>query len=175
MFEFLTRSARISTIDPVRVIAYLRVPKGADDTDSLYGQREAVRGWARRSGATILATFEDTEEEDRPGLRALVRSLSGEIDAVLVAHLGALSGDIVLQEILLERIRRTGVGVIPVDTHDQSSVDHTSRDAMRQIVRTVLHRHRRVDAMLDAREELEPEPSALVLEIVDDRPTAAAG
>jgi DNA invertase Pin-like site-specific DNA recombinase len=165
----------IPTIVTVKVIAYLRVPKGTEDDDSLYGQRETVRAWARRSGATILATFEDQREEDRPGLRALMRSLSPEIDALVVAHLGALGSDVVLQEVLLERLRRTGIGVISVDTDDQHRLDHASTDAMRQIVRTVLHRRQRVEAILGTEPELVDGPTALVLEIVDDTPAAAAG
>lgn len=171
----MTAGAQIPTIAPVRVIAYLRVPRGADDGDSLYGQREAVRAWARRTGATILATFEDEHEEDRPGLRALIRTLSPEIDALIVAHLGALAGDIVHQEVLLERIGLAGIGVISVDPEDQRQLEHGSTDAMRQITRIVLHRRRQVEAILGTEPDAVEAPTALVLEIVDDSRAVQAG
>ena len=159
----------------MRAIAYLRVPTGADDADSLYGQREAVRSWARRSGATLLGTFED-EEDDRPGLRALIRTLSEEVDAVVVAHLGAFSGDTVVQEIVIDTIRRSGAGVVSVATADQQRLGHASTEAMRQVVRTVLTRRRSVEAMLGVEpEEPSEDGTELVLEIVEGGPTAWAG
>lgn len=159
----------------MRAIAYLRVPSGADTDDSLYGQREAVRSWARRTGATLLATFED-EDDERPGLRAMLRTLNEEVDAVVVAHLGALSGDTVVQEILIDHVRRTGAGVVSAATVDQQRLGHASTEAMRQVVRTVLARRRAVEAMLGAEPETPaPDGPELVLEIVDDGPAAWAG
>lgn len=173
----MTPGACVSTILDVRAIAYLRVPTGAGADDSLYGQREAVRSWARRTGATILATFEDGPEDDRPGLRALVRTLSPEVDVVVVAHLAALSGDTVVQEVVIDSIRRTGAGVVSAAAADQSRLDHASTEAMRRVVRTVLHRRRAVEAMLGIEHEAaaeDPEPD-LVLEIVEDEPNLRAG
>lgn len=160
----------------MRAIAYLRVPTGAGPDDSLYGQREVVRGWARRTGSVILATFEDETDGDRPGLRALMRTLNEEVDTVVVAHLGAIAGDTVIQEIVIDAIRRTGAGVVSAAAADQDRLGHAGTEAMRQVVRTVLHRARAVEAMLG----LEPVPDendrpGLVLEIVDDETPAAAG
>lgn len=160
----------------MRAIAYLRVPSGAGPDDSLYGQRETVRAWARRTGAVILATFEDAADGDRPGLRALMRTLSEEIDTVVVAHLGAISGDAVIQEVVIDAIRRTGAGVVSASPADQTRLDHASTEAMRRVVRTVLHRARAVESMLglEPTDEGEDQPG-LVLEIVDDETSAAAG
>ncbi len=159
----------------MRAIAYLRVPSGADDADSLYGQREAVRAWARQSGATLLGTFED-EQDDRPGLRALIRTLSDEVDAVVVAHLGAISGDTVVQEIVIDTIRRSGAGLVSVATADQARLGHAGTEAMRQVVRTVLTRRRSVEALLGVEpDEPSDDGTELVLEIVDDGPAAWAG
>lgn len=159
----------------MRALAYLRVPTGASDSDSLYGQRESVRAWARRTGATILATFEDTDDDDRPGLRALVRTLSDEVDAVAVAHLGALSQDTVVQEIMIDAIRRTGAGVVSAAPADQRQLEHAGTEATRQVVRTVLQRRRAVEAILGmAAEPLETVPD-LVLEIVEDPSNLRAG
>lgn len=159
----------------MRALAYLRVPTGAADADSLYGQREAVRAWARRTGATILATFEDDEDDDRPGLRALVRTLSDEVDVVAVAHLGALSSDTVVQEIMIDVLRRTGAGVVSTAPGDQRHLEHAGTEATRQVVRTVLHRRRAVEALLGTEPDVvEPEPD-LVLEIVEDPSDLRAG
>lgn len=152
----------------MRALAYLRVPIGASDSDSLYGQRESVRAWARRTGATILATFEDTDEDDRPGLRALIRTLSHEVDVVAVAHLGALSQDTVVQEIMIDVIRRTGAGVVSAAPADQRQLEHAGTEATRQVVRTVLHRRRAVEEMLGTEPEVPEAVPDLVLEIVED-------
>jgi DNA invertase Pin-like site-specific DNA recombinase len=159
----------------VRALAYLRVPTGASDSDSIYGQRESVRAWARRTGATILATFEDAEDDDRPGLRALMRTLSDEVDAVAVAHLGALSQDTVVQEIMIDAIRRTGAGVVSAAPADQRQLEHAGTEATRQVVRTVLQRRRAVESILGVEPVAEaPEPD-LILEIVDDPSNLRAG
>jgi hypothetical protein len=124
----------------------------------------------------VLATFEDVSESDRPGLRALMRTLSEEVDTVVVAHLGAISGDTVIQEVVIDAIRRTGAGVVSASPADQSRLDHASTEAMRQVVRTVLQRARTVDAMLGLEPAIEEEaPPGLVLEIVDGETPAAAG
>ena len=124
-----------------RAIAYLRV--STVEQKSGYGldvQEKAVRDHAKKAGLRIVSVVEDAAlsgsktEELRPGLaEVLLRLEEGDADVLLVARLDRLARDVVLQEMLLRRLVRTGKQVVSV-----AEPDINSEDGHRKLVRVIL-------------------------------------
>lgn len=127
----------------------------------MYAQGEAVREWARRSNAVVVATFQDDDGTVAgPGLRALLRSLSDEIDAVVIADAASLAADAIGQEALRRILAEHGVGVVAAD----GALEDGDDLPLRQIVRDVLDRSEELSDRLSNPGHTE----GLVLEILPD-------
>lgn len=148
---------------PMQVVGYLRAVPGIEG-GRIYAQGEAVREWARRSQATLVGTFQDDDGTVAgPGLRALLRSLSEEIDAVIVADAATLAADAIGQEALRRLLAEQGVGIIAADGKLETDGDLP----LRRIVRDVLDRSEELERRLVAPPAIE----GLVLEILPDAAT----
>ena len=144
----------------MQVVGYLRAVPGIEG-GQMYAQGEAVREWARRSNAVVVATFHDDDGTVAgPGLRALLRSLSEEIDAVVVADAASLAADAIGQEALRRILGHHGVGVVAADGALEGGDDLP----LRQVVRDVLDRSEELDRRLATPVKGE----GLVLEILPD-------
>jgi DNA invertase Pin-like site-specific DNA recombinase len=144
----------------MQVVGYLRAVPGIEG-GRIYAQGEAVREWARRSNAVVVATFQDDDGTVAgPGLRALMRALSDEIDAVVVADAAALAADAIGQEALRRILSEHGVGVVAADGALEGGDDLP----LRQVVRDVLDRSEELTERLSAPAQTE----GLVLEILPD-------
>src|SRR5687768_8256734 len=99
----------------VRVIAYVRAapeealadPVGWSER-SAQAQDDIIRRWARDNGAQVVATLADNGSDvvGAVSMRtafatALARVRDGHADAICVASLRDLSGDVVVQELLM--------------------------------------------------------------------------
>ncbi|NND84831.1 MAG: recombinase family protein [Acidimicrobiia bacterium] len=144
----------------MQVVGYLRAVPGIEG-GRIYAQGEAVREWARRSNAVVVATFQDDDGTVAgPGLRALLRSLSDEIDAVVVADAMTLAGDAIGQEVLRRILSEYEIGVVAADGALEGAADQP----LRQVVRDVLDRTDELTRRLSAPAQTE----GLVLEILPD-------
>lgn len=156
----LDRRASSPDNAPMQVVGYLRAVPGIEG-GRIYAQGEAVREWARRTGAVIVATFQDDDGSVAgPGLRALIRSLSDEIDAVVVADAASLAADAIGQEALRRLLATHGVGVVAADGALETEDDLP----LRRIVRDVLDRSDELAERLTGPVRTE----GLVLEILPD-------
>ncbi len=149
----------------MRVVGYMRAVPGVEG-GRLYAQGEAIREWARRSNASIVAYFQDDDGVVAgPGLRALMRSVGTDIDAVIVSDASILAADSIGQEIIRARFRAAGIGVASADGAMEADTD----GALRQVVRDILARKQDLDDLLAASAAEPRAPSGgLILEIVPD-------
>lgn len=132
----------------MRIVGYVRQGAGRTDADSAFAQSERVRRWVRDTGHDLVAICQDSgplgsasDELDRPGYRALLDIVrADDADAVVVGSLGALSSDVVLQEIMIADIRSAGATVIATDEADIAILLDADEDHVRMIVRDVVDR-----------------------------------
>lgn len=144
----------------MRVAAYVReLP-----SSSAFAQSEQVRRWATNEGHHLLATFQDVRgpggESTHGGLRALIGlTETGGVDAVVVATLDALSLDIIIQEVIMEDLRRRDMQVVSVAEQDVRALAHPPTDAARLFIRDVLARRQ---AYEDLGAAVEPAEDVLI-------------
>jgi hypothetical protein len=67
---------------------------------------------------------------------------AGRVNAVVVAALAAFSADKIIQEVMLDDLRRRGITVISTDASDTASLEDPPDDAERLLIRDVLTRYR---------------------------------
>lgn len=127
----------------MRVVGYVREGPGTADSETAYAQTERIRRWVADSGHALIAVCRDTRSSVEPlgrsGYRAMLGIVrNGDAEAVVVADLGALSADKVVQEIMLQDITSYDVTVVPVDEEDQLALQRSAEDHTRLITRDVL-------------------------------------
>jgi DNA invertase Pin-like site-specific DNA recombinase len=129
----------------VRIVGYVREAPVLGDSEIAYAQKETVRRWSAEAGHQLISVCEDLRvpgsRADRDGYRALLDIVaSGHADAVLVAELTALSPDKVLQEVMIEDLRRHGVVVLSANATDMAAMTDASHDQTRMVVRDIVGR-----------------------------------
>ena len=124
-------------------VSYLRVSgRGQVDGDGFDRQRDAIRRFAKAFGFELVDEFRDEgvsgsrELDDRPGLAALLdRIESNGVSAVLVERADRLARDLMVSEIILNQLSRSGARVLTADGIDLTNADH---DPTRTLIRQVL-------------------------------------
>jgi Resolvase, N terminal domain len=129
----------------VRIAGYVREAPGRAQPDTAFAQGERIRRWALDTGNDLIAVCQDHHHAvapaDRPGYRALIEIVrSGGVDAVVLATLGALSPDKVMQEVMITDLRLGGATVISTDEPDLDVLRDGAEDHTRLVVRDVVHK-----------------------------------
>ena len=127
----------------MKIAAYVRQTPGRTDPDTAFAQGERIRRWARDTANELVITCQDdhtaTDPADRPGFKALLDVVrAGNVDAVLIGSLSALSPDKVMQEIMLTDLRAAGVTVIATDEDDLEALRDGGDDHTRMVVRDIV-------------------------------------
>lgn len=127
----------------MRVVGYVREGPGTADSDTAYAQTERIRRWVADAGHTLIAVCRDTRSSGDPlgrsGYRAMLGIVrNGDADAVVVADLGVLSADKIVQEIMLHDLEGYNATVVPVDEEDQLALRKSAEDHTRLVTRDVL-------------------------------------
>lgn len=129
----------------MRAFAVLRVST-VDQLDG-YGmdaQMAAISRFAEREGYDIVATFRDegvsgsAEWHERPGLsEALARIGDGEAEALIVYRMDRLARNLLIQEVIVERLARAGVKLLSATEDMVNGESDPTRDMIRQILGAV--------------------------------------
>lgn len=131
---------------PTQAVAYLRVSSiGQIEGDGLTRQREAVAEYAKRNGIAIVGEYRDegvsgaTDHADRPGFSDLLSRIAGNcVRVVLVERADRLARDLMVQETMLDALRRLGVKVIDASAGtDLNDASDPSRVLIRQVMGAV--------------------------------------
>jgi DNA invertase Pin-like site-specific DNA recombinase len=130
--------------EQVTAISYLRVSgNGQRFGDGFPRQRDVIARFAKSGGYVLLGEFSDTgisgttELEDRPGLAALLdRVENNGIKTVLVENASRLARDLMVQEVIIGRLRAVGIRVIAADSGTDLTV--ADGDPTRKLIRQVL-------------------------------------
>ncbi len=128
------------------VVGYVRtLAWGPADETEPESQIEAVRSWAESGGHRLIAVAHD---ELVPGCGGLGHHLAlagalemlrdGSAKAMVVARLGRLADDPVLQERLVAEIRTFGGSVFTADADEEGELESDPTDSVRAVVRRVL-------------------------------------
>ncbi len=131
----------------VRIVGYVREAPVLGESETAYAQKEVIRRWSAESGHLLISVCQDLRvsgtRANRNGYRALLDIVrSGNVEAVAVADLDALSPDKVLQEIMIEDLRRGGVVVVSTDAEQMERLEDPTRDRVRMIVGDIVTRVR---------------------------------
>jgi len=129
---------------PTKAVSYLRVSgKGQIDGDGFDRQRDSITKFAKRQRLEVVGEYSDggvsgtTDLDNRPGLAALIdRIESNGVRVVLVENASRLARDLMVQEIILEQLRKLGVLVIEADGGNDLTV--ASSDPTATLIRQVL-------------------------------------
>lgn len=129
----------------MRIVGYVREAPVLGDSETAYFQKERLRRWSAESGHQLISVCEDLRvsgsQAARDGYRAMLDIVrSGHVDAVLVADLSALSSDKVLQEVMIEDLRRLGVLVLSTTASDMAVITDPAQDQTRMVVRDIVGR-----------------------------------
>lgn len=130
----------------MRVVGYIRESADPSAGMSAFEQQEVIRRHAAGHGHSLVAVCQDSrtpgEALGRDGYLGLLGVVaSGAVDGVVVAALGALSSDQIVQEIMLWDLRSRGVKVISADGADLALLDATAEPGpARMLIRDVLQR-----------------------------------
>ncbi len=128
----------------MRIVGYVREASDPEEGPTAFAQHEEIRRYATRHGHALIAVCQDARTPGHPlgrtGYRSLLGVLAtGEAEAVIVAALEALSGDMIVQEILLWDLRARGVSVLSASADDQAVLG-AGPDPTRMLIRDVLSR-----------------------------------
>jgi hypothetical protein len=131
----------------VRIVGYVREAPVLGDSETAYAQKERIRRWSAEAGHQLVSVCEDLRiagsQAGRDGYRAMLDIVrSGHVDAVLVHDLTALSPDKILQEVMIEDLRRHRVIVVSADPTDTEVMADSSLDQTRMVVRDIVNRVR---------------------------------
>lgn len=124
-----------------KAFAYLRVSgKGQIEGDGFPRQLEAIRAYAKEHDIRIVKVFREEgvsgakDLENRPAFVEMMVALHGNgVKLVLIEKLDRLARDLMVQESILESMRKEGFGLVSVIEPDLCSNDPT-RKLMRQIL-----------------------------------------
>ena len=128
----------------IKAVSYLRVSgAGQIDGDGFTRQRASIGKRAKSLGMVIVDEYEDAgvsgtnEMDDRPGLSALLDRIdSNGVRVVLVENASRLARDLMVQEIILQELRKRSVQVIEADGGNDLTVG--SNDPTATLIRQVL-------------------------------------
>src|SRR3954471_21620340 len=123
-------------------VSYLRVSgRGQVDGDGFPRQREAIRRFAKSNRYEIVDEFRDEgvsgtrELADRPGLAALLdRIESNGVRVVVVERADRLARDLMVSEVIIDRLTQLGAKVLTADGADLTTADG---DPTRTLIRQV--------------------------------------
>lgn len=131
----------------------------------MYAQGEAIREWAQRTNASVVAYFQDDDGQVAgAGFRALLRSVGEDIDAVVVSEPSVLAADTIGQEVIRDHFRSAGIGLTSAD----GAIEGEDDGALRQVIRDILARKTQLDELLVTPIVTPAANKGLVLEIVPD-------
>lgn len=128
----------------MRIVGYVRESSDPAEGPSAFAQQEEIRRYAARHGHALIAVCQDARSPGHPLGREGYRGMLGvlgtqEAEAVVVAALEALSGDMIVQEILLWDLRARGVRLLSTDPEDQPVLGRDPGPT-RMLIRDVLSR-----------------------------------
>ena len=130
----------------MRVVGYVRESADPSAGRSAFEQQEEIRRHAAEQGHALVAMCQDArtpgEALGRDGYLGLLGVVaSGAVDGVLVAGIGSLSSDQIVQEIMLWDLHARGVRVISADPADLALLDAAEEPGpARMLIRDVLQR-----------------------------------
>lgn len=124
-----------------KAFAYLRVSgKGQVEGDGFTRQLEAIRGYAKEHGVRLVRTFREEgvsgakDLVDRPAFVEMMTALhSNGVQLVLIERLDRLARGLMVQESIIESLRKEGFQLLSVTEPDVLQNDPT-RKLMRQIL-----------------------------------------
>src|SRR5262245_12850427 len=124
-------------------VAYLRTSSAANvgaDKDSDKRQREAIEGFARRAGFTVVEEYNDPAVsgadpiDTRPGFAELLDRIEGNgVRVVLVEDASRFARELLTQELGLLVLIARGVRVLTANGDDLTDSSDPTRKMMRQI------------------------------------------
>lgn len=163
----------------MRIVGYVRESSDPGDGPTAFAQQEEIRRYAARHGHAVIAVCQDARTPGHPlgrtGYRSMLGVLgTGEAEAVLVAALDALSGDTIVQEILLWDLRGRGVPVLsalPGDHEVLGGAPGPTRMLIRDVLSRVSEHARELRRPIDT--TTRPEGGDVVVHI--DRAKSANG
>ena len=125
----------------LKCFAYLRVSgKGQVDGDGFTRQLEAIKKYATDHDLRIVKTFREkgvtgtADLEDRPAFVEMMTALhSNGVKVILIEKLDRLARDLMVQESIIQSLRKEGFDLISVMEPDLLQDDPT-RKLMRQIL-----------------------------------------
>lgn len=128
----------------MRIVGYVRESSDPSEGPTAFAQSEEIRRYAARHGHALIAVCQDARTPGHPLERSGYRSMlgviaTGETDAIVVAGLDALSGDTIIQEILLWDLRARGVRVLSASPNDDPVLGG-DLGSTRMLIRDVLSR-----------------------------------
>lgn len=124
-----------------KAYAYLRVSsRGQLDGHGFDRQQETIRTFAKRSGYEIAGIYRDAHtgtEADRPAFTDMLAAiLANGVRVIIVESLDRLARDLIVQTVLLAKLKTNGVTLIAASTGDDVTADlheDPMREAMVQI------------------------------------------
>ncbi len=123
----------------MRCFGYLRVSgKGQVEGDGFPRQRVSIEAYCAANGLEIVQWFEEkaitgkTEWEDRPAWMEMMLALNG-VQTVVIESLNRLARDLMVQEHVIDDLRKRQVKLISVAEPDLCT-DDPSRKLLRQIM-----------------------------------------
>ncbi|HEX9645068.1 MAG TPA: recombinase family protein [Acidimicrobiia bacterium] len=170
----------------MRVVGYVRETMDLQKGDGSFAQAERIRRWTNEQGHQLVAVCQDVRTPGHPlgreGLRALIGIISvGQVDAVVVASLQALSPDKLTQEVMIADLRGRGVAVATSNEAEQALLEDPSPDQVRMLVRDALEKAERHRELVgSARTAGSPtilqiaEGSDVIVELIPNEPVLIA-
>ncbi len=159
----------------MRIAGYVRQTPGLKDPDTAFAQSERVRRWVRDTGNELIAVCQDhhasVAPSDRPGFKALLDIVRNNgVDAVVLANLGALSPDKVMQELMIADLRSGGATVIATEDDDLEILRTATDDHTRMVVRDVVAKHGEYHRAFGTSDDSSPSVTAAEPIDIDDEP-----
>lgn len=127
----------------MRVVGYVRESPDPSDGRSGFAQQEEIRRYAATHGLSVVAVCQDLRgSTDRDGYLSLLGVVAaGGADAVLLPGIATLSGDQIVQEIMIWDLLGRGIRVISTTEQDAAFLGaDTDPGAARMLIRDVLTR-----------------------------------
>lgn len=124
---------------PTKAIAYLRVSTQRQGIDGygVQGQRDAIRAYLARIGATLIGEYSEVESggrNDRPELARALRACRMHGATLVVARLDRLSRDV----LFVARLQRAGVPFIACDMPEANEMTIILFSAVAQYERKLI-------------------------------------
>ena len=133
--------------EAVKALAYLRTSSAANvgaDKDSEKRQREAIQGFADRSGYVIVGEYYDAAVsgadplDTRPGFVAMIeRIASNGVRCIMVETANRFARDLMVQEVGFRRLRELGITLVAVDSPHSFVDDTPTATLIRQVLGAV--------------------------------------